>query len=654
MKPADFLSNKTISVRYENDKWIITGQRRVISLSRPNLEMTIKAGPLKWLMLPANDNDLTVEAEGKRLSLSFMNAGKMEFSPYETGFKTGVKIVLRDFRQNGKLLDIELRLFVCLEGSSEELICELVAIEGATTVKECRWPKCFEPQSVNFTVIPFMQGMLLPRDWPRKVRSYKSLCMSYGRGLNMPWWGFQKDESAAMVILETPVDAGYRMEHPAGGPTVIELCWVHSLGKLRYPRRARICFFERGNYVTLAKRYRQYVIEDGCFVSLKDKIANRPIVGKLIGTPVIHTHIYSHIEPASSYYHKDDPSKNDELISFDKRADELKQLAFRGVNRAYVHLDGWGYRGYDNLHPDILPPCQNAGGWEGMRRFADTCEDLGFVFAIHDQYRDYYHDAASYQEQYTILNEQGERPFEHTWFGGNQSILCPSLAPGHVVKNHRALLAHNIKVKGAYLDVFAIIQPDECYNPEHPATRSDCLKYRGKCFALVKSLLGVVSSEEPVDWAVPHIDMAHHGPFATESFAAESGPARGIPVPLFNLVYHDAIVLPWSSARKKGQGWGIPDTDTGFLHCLVNAGVPYISINPDEEELMNTRMICALHRRVGLLEMTKHEFLDGNYRKQRTTFADGTTVSVDMESGEFDIRSELTDAELSRNFCQRY
>ena len=39
----------------------------------------------------------------------------------------------------------------------------------------------------------------------------------------------------------------------------------------------------------------------------------------------------------------------------------VEALAAKGFANAYVHLDGWGLRGYDNLHPDILPPCPDAG-----------------------------------------------------------------------------------------------------------------------------------------------------------------------------------------------------------------------------------------------------------------------------------------------------
>jgi hypothetical protein len=53
------------------------------------------------------------------------------------------------------------------------------------------------------------------------------------------------------------------------------------------------------------------------------------------------------------------------------------------------------------------------------------------------------------------------------------------------------------------------------------------------------------------------------------------------------------------------------------------------------------RQMAALHERLALLEMTRHEFLDKYYRKERTTFADGTTVTVDWDTAKFAINPEL-------------
>jgi len=624
-----------VQVLQEKTRWTVEGSKNRIELKISNLQMTVHTQNCTWSMIPSFSGDLIAEKSGQRLSLRLADAKKRTITPYHTGFKSGLKVTLVGFTHKEKEVDLQIALFLCLEGRQEELVCELMTTEKTTTVLECFWPQAVTNECYDVTVIPFMQGMLLPKDWPKKVRLYNT--MSYGRGLYMPWWGHQKGSSAMLVLLETPDDAGCRFNHPAGGPTRMELRWVHSLGRLAYPRRVRLCFFDEGNYVTMAKRYRLYVRETGHFISLKEKIARNPLVGKLVGSPVIHTSILYHIQPESSYYHKDEPEKNHQLVTFDRRAEQLRQLAQKGIERAYVHLDGWGFRGYDNLHPDIIPPCPEAGGWEGMKRLAETCEQLGYVFAIHDQYRDYYHDAKSYEPRHTILDRSGNRPHGNTWYGGNQSILCSRLALGHVKKNYQSLLNHGVKVRGAYLDVFAVVPPDECYNPEHPATRTDCLTYRGMCLDFIRSTGGVVSSEEPADWAIPHIDLVHHGPYALAPNPGR-GPAMGIPIPLFNLVYHDALVLPWSLSKG---AWGIPEDDLGYLHGLANAGIPYLSLNPGEKELVRVRTMCALHKRVGLLEMTHHEFLDESHRKQQTSFEDGTTVKIDLDDETFTVSPAL-------------
>jgi len=624
-----------VQVFQREGKWIIEGQRNRIELNPSDLQMTVYTRRQTWSMIPSFRGDLIVENSGTRLSLRLADAEKKEISPYQTGFKTGIKIALEEFARKDIKVDVQISLFICLEGEQEELVCELIATEKTATVMECFWPQAVSNNCFDYTVVPFMQGMLLGKDWPKKVRLYNTV--SYGRGLYMPWWGHQKGESAMLVLLETPEDAGCRFEHPAGGPTKIELRWIHSLGKLAYPRRVRLCFFDKGDYVTMAKRYRRRVLDTGHFVSLKEKIARNPLVGKLVGSPVIHTSILYHIQPESSYYHKDEPAKNHQLVSFDERARQLRQLSKKGIKRAYLHLDGWGFRGYDNLHPDIIPPCPEAGGWEGMKRFAETCDQLGYVFAIHDQYRDYYLDAKSYDPRHTILDRKGNRPHGSTWYGGKQSILCSRLALGHVKKNYLSLLSHGVKVRGAYLDVFAVVPPDECYNPEHPVSRRDCLKYRGTCLDFIRAKGGVVSSEEPADWAIPHIDLVHHGPYALVPNPGR-GPAMGIPVPLFNLVYHDALLLPWSLGKG---AWGIPENDLGYLHGLANAGLAYLSLNPGEKELVRVRTMSALHKRVGILEMTNHEFLDKSFRKQRTTFTDGTKVTIDLDSDTFEISPKL-------------
>jgi predicted TIM-barrel fold metal-dependent hydrolase len=80
-----------------------------------------------------------------------------------------------------------------------------------------------------------------------------------------------------------------------------------------------------------------------------------------------------------------------------------------------------------------------------------------------------------------------------------------------------------------------------------------------------------------------------------------------------------------------------------ILYGLLNGGLPQVGdLKADfEKNLTLVRQMAALHERLALIEMTKHEFLDKTYRKERTTFADGTTVTVDWDANTFEISPEL-------------
>lgn len=611
--------------------WRVLGAKHRLEFNPTNLAFQVATPATSWRMADSRDGDLQVRLDGKPVSLRLGAAGRKAVSTYDSGFPSGLKIELQEFRRDTNLLDLSLQLFLCREGSEEEVVAILIASDGGTRVLRCDWPPGLTADSFATTIVPYMPGMLLPKTWPEKTRLYDTMC--FGRGLYQPWWGHEHGPAAMLVILETPDDGGCHFEHQAGGPTQIGPRRVHSLGRFAYPRRARLGFFDPGNDVELAKRYRRHAMATGRFVSLREKVARNPPVARLLGAPVVRTSILYHLQPESSYSHKDDPAQHHQLVTFDARAKDLQALAARGITNAYVHLDGWGWRGYDNFHPDVLPPCPEAGGWDGMKQFAEVCEQLSFRFAIHDQYRDYYLDARSYRERHTLLQENGQRPSGGTWYGGRQSVLCPSLAPGPVRKNHNAILGQGVKLRGAYLDVFSVVPPEECYQPEHPVTRTECLRFRGECLDSVRAWDGVVSSEEPSDWSVRHLDLVHHGPFALNPNPGK-GPAMGIPIPLFNLVYHDALLMPWSMGRGE---WGIPEKDLGYLHGLMNGGRPYLGLNPGPEDLARVRTMCALHQRVALLEMTRHEFLAAARRRQRTTFADGTRVTIALDADKWEM-----------------
>ena len=88
----------------------------------------------------------------------------------------------------------------------------------------------------------------------------------------------------------------------------------------------------------------------------------------------------------------------------------MRKLKEHGLEKVYLHLDGWGNPGYDNQHPDYLPACEEAGGWEGMRSLSKCMKEMNYIFAIHDQYRDYYFDAKTYDPEFSMISPEGKKP----------------------------------------------------------------------------------------------------------------------------------------------------------------------------------------------------------------------------------------------------
>jgi len=646
-----------ISVSHTGATWRISGKKHTALLNEKDLSLAIQTPASHWALAPSGAKDMLVKMGGEEFPLKLADAQQILIIPYDTGFKTGVKLKLSQWPHKEKVVDLTLYFTIAFEGRDEDLVFESAADEHAVALRQLDWPAAMDARDVEYTILSNGRGNLLPRDWPKEfypIRSIKdgkvstndhSILQSHViECWSMSWWGFQKGKSAMMVIVETPDDAAYQFEHPAGGPTVIGPRWLETLGRFGYRRSCRFCFFDEGNYVTLAKRYRRYVMDTGLFVSLKEKMARTPILADLIGTTQTRVGILRNRKKDSDRYETEDPSTNYSLTTFDERARQLKELKAAGIDKTLVFVSGWPHLGYDRQHPDSLPPPENAGGWEGMKRLADTCRELGYPFIFHDQYRDYYVDAPSYDPQFAIHEEdsglppkafagsrfgdskEGQIPFMRHWDGGKQSYLNARFQPGHLRKNYELFFEHNIRPQGIYIDVIGYVPPDEDFNPEHPTTRSEAMRSQIECLNWSRNHLGFTATEAGSDWVIPYVDCINQS----------GGTGKCIPVPLYNLVYHDAVLISYGEQRNGGQ--------KNLLAGILCGGVPELPISAerkDDKSMDLIRRMAALHKRVALVEMTNHEFLNDQRTAERTSFADGTKVTVDWKKESVEITPEL-------------
>src|SRR5689334_19893279 len=113
-----------VTVSHGEGKWVIEGKKNRVTLNESDLALSVQAGPANWAMVPSSANDMLVRSRGKEFYLRLADARKVEIKTYDTGFKTGVKISLGEWRRdgtsqlsnNGAGLDLRLFLTVCLEG----------------------------------------------------------------------------------------------------------------------------------------------------------------------------------------------------------------------------------------------------------------------------------------------------------------------------------------------------------------------------------------------------------------------------------------------------------------------------------------------------------------------------------------------------------
>lgn len=584
-------------------------------------------------------------------TIYFADAKKISHEEWKTGIGHGILSHFEGFELNGADAGIAFDTIVWIEEVSGDVFFEWVPLSTETVkVKSVYWPGYMEFDEKKdswYTLLNWQQGLLVPNTWKTAVDKVVFDGFMGTAGAYMPWFGQVKDRAGYIAICEQPWNAAYYTEHPAEGPyTHVGIRWEPSLGKMDYRRVMKYSFVKDCDYNDLCKIYRNYVIEKGRFKSLAEKAVKTPSIDQLIGSAFLHKGIKTQVMTNSDFYDAENPDKNNHLTPFSVRTEEIKKFHELGVEKLYLHLDGWAEPGYDNQHPDYLPACEKAGGWKAMKELSDTMHECGYLFGIHDQYRDYYYAAKTFDENFATRLADGTIPSHARWAGGPQTYLCATQAPFYVKRNFTEIMDNGIKLDCAYLDVFTCNEGDECSHPWHKMTRRECYEYRNACFEYLLSKGILPSSEEVNDWAIPSLVFCHYAPY---DFMLDrpGSPKKGIPVPLFNLIYHDCLIEPWMMDK-------VSEEEDYMLYAVLNGGAPYLVRdgayqNTDgsfaggveisiEDQIKRCKVVSDLHEKVAKCEMVRHEMVDGNPEVQRTTFADGTVVTVDFQAQTYQIR----------------
>lgn len=466
--------------------------------------------------------------------------------------------------------------------------------------------------------------------------------------LDMPWVGvcdLQKGFGYALIVDTADDGIMECKRYRVGGREVVapQIGWWPQKGKFAYPRRMVYHFVAQGGYVALAKAYRTHAKAQGLLVTLREKARRNPNLHKLFGAAdvwgVWGVDYASFVQEAKAL-------GIDKLILHGRASPEAMKQA---VQAGYLTSE------YDN-YTDVLPVDSEAK--------IDSSHDLV---------------PAS-----VVLKAEGERMTAWRTMEGLQYMKrCPALWVRTAKKVIPAVLAKH-PFLARFIDVTTAEGLYECYDPNHPLTRTDKRRRGEELLAYVRSLGLVVGGEHGIWWGVPSHDYIE-GMMSSYQFAWPAGHlirpkskeqsftdpwGNKLPpwseyekwgighqyrVPLWELVFHDCVVSTWYWGDASDFLLQVdPENMTRKdLFNILYGTIPLMWLDSqgawhqDRQAFVRTyRLTTKLHEAVAQHEMLSHEFLTPDRAVQRTRFADGTTVVVNFGKEPYALKTRNGTATL--------
>ncbi|HEV2133238.1 MAG TPA: twin-arginine translocation signal domain-containing protein [Terracidiphilus sp.] len=108
-----------VEVSHTDGKWVIAGGRQQAVLRESNLALAVNAQGMVWHMVPSARGDMILQRDGRETAVRLADAKRIEIHPFDTGFKTGVRLTLSHWGKFERLISEEI---LCWRGYRPECI----------------------------------------------------------------------------------------------------------------------------------------------------------------------------------------------------------------------------------------------------------------------------------------------------------------------------------------------------------------------------------------------------------------------------------------------------------------------------------------------------------------------------------------------------
>jgi hypothetical protein len=585
--------------------------------------------------LQVNSGDLSVTfhtADGRLSVTDRRTKATWQQQPGSSVMVLDAKPVERGFQV--RLLDRSgmYELSVVVDPKRPEISLELSDITDTKNTKKERarmttpltYPPPFLSGKGSFLVMPVNEGISYPVDDESLPAMHYYLYG--GHGLCMAWYGVCDGEAGLMTLVETPDDAAVRVSRIDG-----RLCaapqWDPQRGAFGPPRRLRYVFIDRGGYVAMCKRYRDYAKQTGLLKTLAEKRKANPNVDLLVGAA--------------------------NVWCWDKDAAAIcRELQAAGIGRIL-----WSAA----AKPDVLKQLNDMKVLSSRYDiYQDTMNPANFP-KLRGIHADWTTDA---WPKDLMLRADGD--WERGWRvtgKDDQMYPCGVLCDRQAVEYARRRIPAELKTHPyacRFIDTTTASPWRECYSPDHPMTRSESRQWKMKLLDYISGECRLVcGSETGHDAAVPFVHyfegMLSLGPYRVPDSGrdmqriwddvpervAKFQTGHFYRLPLWELVYHDCVIAQWYWGDYNNKLPGVWDRRDLF-NALYGTPPMYMFNRRlweqnKERFVKSYKAIEPVARATGYSEMLSHRWLTTDHAVQQTQFANGMVVTVNFGDKPFKL-----------------
>ncbi|MGL4593962.1 MAG: glycoside hydrolase [Thermoguttaceae bacterium] len=581
---------------------------------------------LKVELIPATGLFAITDKRTKRTWTQATSSAKVIAIPSKTGAKSSIRLIntetMTEFAATLHIEPNRPELVLRLEGEGE--------LSGSVA-----YPNPFQSKPGDRLIIPMNEGI----SYPVEMRDIKiQRLVGYGgHGICMAFWGQIEDAngSGMMAILETPDDIAIDIKRHDSELLQVNALWEPSCGQFGYTRSIRFVFFDEGAHVAICKRYREYAKEIGLFKPFTEKVKENPNIDLLLGA-------------ANIWYWNNDRMK----IVREMKELGMDKLLWSGGGSgddiaAMNKLGGVLTSRYD-IYQDIMDPAR-------FNEVAYVHGDWTTDAWPHDI--NWSKSDGTWRKGWEVEQKDKSKP----------RIPCAVICDSKAVPYAKKRIAEELKTKpftARFIDTTVAAPWFECYNPDHPMTRSDSRRHKMELLKTICDFKLVCGSETGHDASVPFCDfyegMLSLGPYRVHESGRnmiqviEDVPPQiiefqlnsALRLPLWELVYHDCVVAQWywgDYNNKLPKVWKERD----LFNVLYGTPPMYMftqeNWNANKEKFAASYKVATETAKKGAYsEMTDHKILSPDRLVQQTVFSNGLVATVNFSDKSFTLKNGET------------